>query len=156
MATAKTAPAKKAPAKKAAPKRQILSDVEKAAMAETVAERKRGSANGEADVLAKIAEMSDEDRDLAERIHALIKKAAPELSSKTWYGMPAYVNAEGKTICFFQPGAKFKTRYSTLGFQQDAKLDDGNVWANAYAILKLTPADEAKITALVKQAVGKA
>ena len=149
------ATATKSPGKKAAPKRQPLSAEERAAMKETLAERKRGSQNGEADVLAKIAEMSDEDRKLAERIHALIKKTAPQLTSKTWYGMPAYVNAEGKTICFFQPGAKFKTRYSTLGFQQDAKLDDGNVWANAYAILKLTPADEAKITALVKQAVGR-
>lgn len=149
MASAKKAPAKKSPAKG-----QILSAEEKAAMAETVRERKRGSQNGEADVLAKIAEMSAEDRALAERIHALIKKAAPQLTSKTWYGMPAYVNPAGQTICFFQPGAKFKTRYSTLGFQQDAKLDDGNVWPNAYAILKLTPADEARITALIKQAVG--
>jgi uncharacterized protein YdhG (YjbR/CyaY superfamily) len=149
MATAKKAPAKKAP-----PKGQVLSAEEKAAMAETVRERKRGSQNGEADVLAKIAEMNDTDRPLAERIHAIVKKVAPELTSKTWYGMPAYVNAEGKTICFFQSGAKFKTRYSTLGFQEAAKLDDGNVWANAYAIIKLTPADEAKIAALIRQAVG--
>ena len=147
------ASAKKVPAKKAAPK-QILSAEEKAAMAETVRERKRGGQNGEADVLAKIAEMNDTDRPLAERIHAIVKKAAPGLTSKTWYGMPAYVNADGRTICFFQSGAKFKTRYSTLGFQEAAKLDDGNVWANAYAIVKLTPADEAKIAALIKQAVG--
>jgi len=143
------------PAKKAAPKAtKTFSAEERAAMEDAAREAKRGKGNGEADVLAKIAEMSDEDRHLAERIHAIVKKAAPELTSKTWYGMPAYVNAEGKTICFFQPGAKFKTRYSTLGFQDAAKLDDGNVWANAYAILKLTPADEAKIAALVKQAVG--
>jgi uncharacterized protein YdhG (YjbR/CyaY superfamily) len=92
---------------------------------------------------------------MAERIHAIIKKAAPELTSKTWYGMPAYVNPAGKTICFFQPAAKFKTRYGTLGFQDSAKLDDGNVWPNAYAITKLTAADEAKIAALIKQAVGE-
>jgi hypothetical protein len=148
------ATAKKALARKAAPKRQVLSAEEREAMKETVLERKRGSENGEADVLAKIAEMGTEDRKLAERVHVIIKQAAPQLSSKTWYGMPAYATPEGKTICFFQPGAKFKTRYSTLGFQDSAKLDDGNVWPNAYAITKLTPADEAKITALVKRAVG--
>ena len=118
------------------------------------AEAKRGKGNGEADVLAKIAEMDESDRKMAERIHAIIKKAAPELTSKTWYGMPAYVNAAGKTICYFQPAAKFKTRYSTLGFQDAAKLDDGNVWPNAYAITKLTAADEATIATLVKTAVG--
>lgn len=149
------ATAKQAPVKKAAPKAtKTFSAEERAAMEEAAREAKRGKGNGEADVLAKIAEMSAEDRHLAERIHAIVKQAAPELTSKTWYGMPAYVNAEGKTICFFQPGAKFKTRYSTLGFQDAAKLDDGNVWANAYAILKLTPADEAKIAALVRQAIG--
>lgn len=149
------ATAKQAPAKKAAPKAtKTFSAEERAAMEDAAREAKRGKGNGEADVLAKIAEMSGEDRHLAERIHAIVKQAAPELTSKTWYGMPAYVNAEGKTICFFQPGAKFKTRYSTLGFQDAAKLDDGNVWANAYAILKLTPADEAKIAALVRRAIG--
>jgi len=123
-------------------------------MEEAAREAKRGKGNGEADVLAKIAEMDESDRKMAERIHAIIKKAAPELTSKTWYGMPAYVNAAGKTICFFQPAAKFKTRYSTLGFQDAAKLDDGNVWPNAYAITKLTAADEATIATLVKTAVG--
>jgi hypothetical protein len=145
MATAKKAPVKAT---------KTFSAAERAAMEEAAREAKRGKGNGEADVLAKIAEMEEPDRKMAERIHAIIKKAAPELTSKTWYGMPAYVNAEGKTICFFQPAAKFKTRYGTLGFQDAAKLDDGNVWPNAYAITKLTPADEAEIATLVKQAVG--
>ena len=145
MATARKAPAKATKA---------FSAEERAAMEEAAREAKRGKGNGEADVLAKIAEMDESDRKMAERIHAIIKKAAPELASKTWYGMPAYVNAAGKTICFFQPAAKFKTRYSTLGFQDAAKLDDGNVWPNAYAITKLTAADEATIATLVKTAVG--
>jgi hypothetical protein len=145
MATARKAPAKATKA---------FSAEERAAMEEAAREAKRGKGNGEADVLAKIAEMDESDRKMAERIHAIIKKAAPELTSKTWYGMPAYVNAAGKTICFFQPAAKFKTRYSTLGFQDAAKLDDGNVWPNAYAITKLTAADEATIATLVKTAVG--
>jgi len=145
MATARKAPAKATKA---------FSAEERAAMEEAAREAKRGKGNGEADVLAKIAEMDESDRKMAERIHAIIKKAAPELTSKTWYGMPAYVNAAGKTICFFQPAAKFKTRYSTLGFQDAAKLDDGNVWPNAYAITKLTAADEATIATLVKTALG--
>ena len=145
MATARKALAKATKA---------FSAEERAAMEEAAREAKRGKGNGEADVLAKIAEMDESDRKMAERIHAIIKKAAPELTSKTWYGMPAYVNAAGKTICFFQPAAKFKTRYSTLGFQDAAKLDDGNVWPNAYAITKLTAADEATIATLVKTAVG--
>ena len=145
MATARKAPAKATKA---------FSAEERAAMEEAAREAKRGKGNGEADVLAKIAEMDESDRKMAERIHAIVKKAAPELTSKTWYGMPAYVNAAGKTICFFQPAAKFKTRYSTLGFQDAAKLDDGNVWPNAYAITKLTAADEATIATLVKTAVG--
>ena len=143
-----------ATAKRAPKATKTFSADERAAMEEAAREAKRGKGNGEADVLAKIAEMDASDRKMAERIHAIIKQAAPQLTSKTWYGMPAYVNADGKTICFFQPAAKFKTRYGTLGFQDAAKLDDGNVWANAYAILKLTPADEAKIAARVKQAVA--
>jgi len=145
MATARKAPAKATKA---------FSAEERTAMEEAAREAKRGKGNGEADVLAKIAEMDESDRKMAERIHAIIKKAAPELTSKTWYGMPAYVNPAGKTICFFQPAAKFKTRYSTLGFQDAAKLDDGNVWPNAYAITKLTAADEATIAKLVKTAVS--
>ncbi len=146
--------AKKAPARKAAAKAtKTFSAEERAAMQEAAREAKRGKNNGEADVLAKIADMVESDRKMGERIHAIVKAAAPGIEAKTWYGMPAYAK-DGKTICFFQPAAKFKTRYATLGFQDAAKLDDGNVWPNAYAILKLTAADEARIAALVKQAVG--
>lgn len=145
------ATAKKAPVKATA----TFSTEERAAMREAAREAKRGkNFDGEAEVLAKIAEMDEPDRKMAERIHAIVKRVAPELTSKTWYGMPAYVNATGKTICFFQPAAKFKTRYGTLGFQDAAQLDDGNVWPNAYAITRLTADDEARIAALVKQAVG--
>jgi uncharacterized protein YdhG (YjbR/CyaY superfamily) len=145
------ATAKKAPVKATA----TFSTEERAAMREAAREAKRGkNFDGEAEVLAKIAEMDEPDRKMAERIHAIVKRVAPELTSKTWYGMPAYVNAAGKTICFFQPAAKFKTRYGTLGFQDAAQLDDGNVWPNAYAITRLTADDEARIAALVKQAVG--
>ena len=112
-----------------------------------------GKGDGEAELRAAIAKMSEADRKMAEQIDRIIKTAAPSLESKTWYGMPAYAKG-GKTICFFQSAAKFKTRYATLGFSDQAKLDDGNVWPNAYAVMKLTPADEAKIAALVKRAVG--
>jgi len=129
---------------------------ERGAMEARAAEMKRGrasKADSEADLLAKIAEMSAEDRSLATRVHAIIKAAAPELTPKTWYGMPAYAKGE-KIVCHFQPAAKFKTRYATLGFSDLAKLDDGNMWPNAYALTKLTPFEEKRITALVKQAVG--
>ena len=145
------------PAKKAGPKaNKVFSDDERAAMADHAAEmkaRKGGKADGEADVLAKIAEMTDNDKKLAERIHAIVKAAAPGLSPKTWYGMPAYARND-KVVCFFQPGKKFKTRYSTLGFSDEAKLDDGNMWPSSFALTKLTAADEATITALVKKAAG--
>lgn len=122
--------------------------------AETKAGRGKGAKpDGEADVLAKIAEMNESDRKIAEHIHAIVKAAAPELSAKTWYGMPAYARGD-KIVCHFQPAAKFKTRYATLGFSDQARLDDGNVWPNAFAINALTAADEAKIAALVKKAVG--
>jgi uncharacterized protein YdhG (YjbR/CyaY superfamily) len=129
---------------------------EREAMESRAAEMKRGKggkADGEADLLAKIAEMSPADRAMAERVHAVITAAAPELAPKTWYGMPAYAKGD-KIVCHFQPAAKFKTRYATLGFSDLAKLDDGNMWANAYALAKLTPAEEKRIGALVKQAVG--
>ena len=113
----------------------------------------RLKADGEADVLAKIAEMADADRAIAERLHALVKATAPTLSPKTWYGMPAYA-LDGKIVCFFQPSQKFKTRYCTLGFNDAAKLDDGNMWPTAYALTKWTAADEKKIGALVKRAMG--
>ena len=110
-------------------------------------------AGGESDVLAKIAEMSEPDRALAERIHALIKASAPALSPRTWYGMPAYAK-DGKVVCFFQPALKFKSRYATLGFNDAAALDDGAMWPVAYALTELTTADEARIGALVKRAVS--
>jgi uncharacterized protein YdhG (YjbR/CyaY superfamily) len=132
---------------------------EKAAMRERAremkAESRRGAArvDGERDLLAKIAEMPETDRVMAERIHALITSTAPDLSPKTWYGMPAYAR-EGKIICFFQSAEKFKARYATFGFNEDAHLDDGNMWPTSWALTKLTAADEARITALVKKAVS--
>jgi len=104
-------------------------------------------------VLAKIAEMPEPDRTMAERLHALIKASVPDLSSRLWYGMPAYAK-DGKVICFFQSGLKFKTRYATLGFSDRAKLDDGEMWPTAFALTELTAAIEARIGALVKRAVS--
>jgi uncharacterized protein YdhG (YjbR/CyaY superfamily) len=149
-------PTAKKPAKRATADK-TFSDDERAAMKEYVAEKKKARSknfDGEAEVLAKIAELTDQDRKLAERIHAIVKDVAPHLQSKTWYGMPAYATPEGKTVCFFQSGAKFKTRYATLGFSDQAKLDDGNFWPNSYALTKLTAADETKIAALIKQAAS--
>jgi len=126
---------------------------EKAAMKERAKELKRNAsaAEDEQAVLDKIAAMPDADRHLAERIHALVKAAAPELTSKLWYGMPAYYK-DGKSICFFQDAAKFKARYATFGFNEAAKLDDGNMWPSSFALLKLSSVDEKRITDLVKQA----
>jgi len=134
----------------------LLSAEERAAMRETLNERRRarsGKVDGESEVLAKIAEMAKPDRVIAERIHAIVKAQAPTLSPKTWYGMPAYAK-DGKVICFFQSGAKFKSRYATFGFQQDANLDDGDFWATSFAVNRLTPAIEEKISKLVKKAAG--
>ncbi|HEV3311136.1 MAG TPA: hypothetical protein VG815_11535 [Chloroflexota bacterium] len=134
----------------------LLSPEERAAMRETLNERRRarsGKVDGESDVLAKIAEMAKPDRVIAERIHAIVKAKAPNLSPKTWYGMPAYAR-DGKVICFFQSGAKFKSRYATFGFQQDAKLDDGDFWPTSFAVNRLTSAIEEKIGKLVKKAAG--
>ena len=125
---------------------------ERAAMREAARERKAGSKNGEADVLAKIAEMPKADRDKAERIHAIVKAAAPDLGTRTWYGMPAYTK-DDKVVCFFKSAAKFKSRYATLGFSDRANLDDGAMWATDFAIKDLTAAEEKKITALVRKAV---
>ena len=108
----------------------------------------------EREALAKIAEMPESDRVMAERIHATVKANAPELSPKTWYGMPAYANKDGKVVCFFTAADKFKSRYATFGFEEAANLDDGNMWPTAFALKKLTAADEARIAALVKKAVG--
>ena len=110
-------------------------------------------ADGESDVLAKIAEMAEPDRVMAERIHAIIMASAPDLSPRTWYGMPAYAK-DGKVVCFFQPAQKFKARYSTLGFNDPANLDDGTMWPTSYALTELTAADEARIGALVQKAVS--
>jgi uncharacterized protein YdhG (YjbR/CyaY superfamily) len=134
----------------------LLSPEERAAMVETLNERRRarsGKVDGESDVLAKIAEMAKPDRVMAERIHAIVKAKAPTLSPKTWYGMPAYAK-DGKIICFFQSGAKFKSRYATLGFQQDANLDDGDFWPTSFAVNRITPAIEEEIGKLVKKAAG--
>ena len=115
---------------------------------------KKDKADGESDVITKIAEMSEPDRAMAKRLHALIKASAPTLSPKTWYGMPAYANQEGKIVCFFQTGQKFNTRYSTFGFNDSAHLDEGTMWPVAFALRGLTADDEAKIAALVKKAAS--
>lgn len=106
------------------------------------------------DVLAKIAELPPAERALAERIHKLVTTAVPGLAPRTWYGQPAYADDEGRIVCFFQPASKFGTRYSTFGFNEAAKLDDGSMWPTAFALTKLTAADEKKLTALVKKAAG--
>ena len=111
------------------------------------------AAEGERDVLAKISEMEKPDREMAEKIHAIIKASAPGLMPRTWYGMPAYAR-DGSVLCFFRPAPKFSERYATFGFNDNAKLDDGTMWPVAYALKKLTKADEARITALIKQAVS--
>ena len=122
---------------------------------EVKAEERRaaGMAGGESELLAKIAEMQESDRALAKRIHAVVKASAPDLTPTTWYGMPAY-SKNGKVVCFFQSAQKFKTRYATLGFNAPANLDEGSMWPVAFAVTKVTAADEARITALVKKAVS--
>src|SRR5512147_523065 len=138
-----------------------FTEEERAAMKERAQELKAharrgsraGKADGESDVLAKIAEMPEPDRAMAERLHAIIKASAPALSSRTWYGMPAYAK-DGNVVCFFQSAQKFQTRYATLGFSDKAKLDQGAMWPTAFALKELTAADEARIGALVKQAVS--
>ena len=137
-----------------------LTDGEIAAMKETLKERKaearwnKDSAEGEKAALAAIAAMKEPDRSMAKSIHAIIKDSAPALLAKTWYGMPAYANKDGKVVCFFQTGQKFKTRYSTFGFNDSANLDEGAMWPTAFALKELTPAEEARISALVKKAVS--
>jgi uncharacterized protein YdhG (YjbR/CyaY superfamily) len=137
-----------------------FTDQERVAMKERAqelkAEARRGAradrADGESDVLAKIAEMAEPDRAMAERLHAIIKTSAPALSPKTWYGMPAYAK-DGKVVCFFQSAQKFNSRYATFGFSDEANLDDGAMWPTSFALKELTPAEEARIGALVKRAV---
>src|SRR5688572_19111446 len=132
-----------------------LTAEERAALKETVQERRAAAqgANDEKAVLAKIAELPGPDRAMAKRLHELVKASAPTLSPKTWYGMPAYANKDGKVVCFFTPASKFKSRYATFGFNDDAKLDEGAMWPTSFAIKELTAADEARIGALVKKAV---
>ena len=139
----------------------IFTDEERAAMKERVKEQKAAArrgpradkADGESAVLAKIAEMPEPDRAMAERLHAVIKASAPALSPRLWYGMPAYAK-DGKVVCFFQSAQKFKTRYATLGFSDDANLDEGAMWPTAFALTEWSAADEARIGALVKKAVS--
>ena len=136
-----------------------FTDDERAAMRERARELKaearasKDRAAGESDVLAKIAEMDGPDRALAERLHAIVTASAPGLSPKTWYGMPAYAR-DGKVVCFFQSAGKFKSRYATLGFSDEANLDEGAMWPTSFALEKLTAADEARIAALVKRAMS--
>jgi uncharacterized protein YdhG (YjbR/CyaY superfamily) len=137
-------------------KRKGFTDEERAAMKERSRELKRrgtGKADGERDVLEKIAELSEPDRSMAERLHALIKDSAPELAPRTWYGMPAYAKG-GQVLCFFQPAAKFKERYATLGFSAKANLDEGAMWPTSFALTKLTAAEEKAIVALLKRALS--
>jgi uncharacterized protein YdhG (YjbR/CyaY superfamily) len=140
---------------------QGWTDEERAAMKERARElkaesrrgKRAGKADAESEVLAKIAEMPAPDRAMAERLHTIIKASAPALSPKLWYGMPAYAK-DGKVVCYFTPASKFKSRYATFGFNDDANLDDGTMWPTSFALTELTAADEAKIGALVKKAVG--
>jgi hypothetical protein len=137
-----------------------FTDEERAAMKNRAQELKaearanKDKAEGENAVLAAIAAMQEPDRSMAERLHAIIKDSAPDLSPKTWYGQPAYANKDGKVVCFFQPAQKFNTRYSTFGFNDAANLDEGAMWPVAFALKELTAAEEARISALVKKAVS--
>ena len=148
------------PKKEAKKSSEGFSAEEKAAMKARAQELKaearvsKNKAEGEKAIFAEIAKMKGSDPDMAKRLHEIITAAVPELMPKTWYGMPAYANADGKVICFFQAASKFNTRYATFGFQHDAKLDEGNMWAASFALLKLTTAEEKKIIALVKKAVS--
>jgi uncharacterized protein YdhG (YjbR/CyaY superfamily) len=138
---------------------KVFSEEERDAMKERAKELKaearanKSKADGEADVLAKIAEMPASDRVIAERIHAIVRDSAPSLTPKTWYGMPAYAR-DGKIVCFFTSADKFKSRYATFGFNEDANLDEGAMWPTSFAVTKLTDAAEAKIATLVKKAVS--
>jgi uncharacterized protein YdhG (YjbR/CyaY superfamily) len=131
-------------------------DEERAAMKERAKEVKAEGrrADGEKALLAKIAEMPEPDRAMAERLHAIISASAPDLTPKTWYGMPAYANKDGKVVCYFTAASKFKSRYATFGFNDDANLDEGTMWPTSFALTELTAADEKKIAALVKKAVS--
>ena len=142
--------------KKAAKNTEGLSAEEIAAMKETLKERKAGASKEDAEraVLEKIAEMKGSDHAMAKRIHAIVTASAPALLPKTWYGMPAYANKDGKVVCFFTAASKFNSRYATFGFNDDANLDEGAMWPTSFALKELTAADEAKIAALVKKAAS--
>ena len=137
-----------------------FTEEERAAMKERAQELKaearwnKNKADGERDLLAKIAEMPGPDRAMAKQLHAIMKASAPALSPRTWYGMPAYANKDGKVVCYFTPASKFKSRYATFGFNDDANLDEGVMWPTSFALKKLTAAEEARIGALVKKAVS--
>ena len=143
-----------------AKKSKGFTEEERAAMRERAKEQKaearadRKKAEGESDLLAKIAEMPQPDRAIAERLHEIVKASAPALWPKTWYGMPAYANKDGKVLCFFQSAKKFNARYATLGFSDEANLDEGAMWPTSFALKELTAAEETKIGALVKRAVS--
>ncbi len=148
--------AEKKAAKKSTKKSPTFSAEERAAMRERAAELKAEArkADGEKTLLAKVKEMPEADRVMAERIHEIVKANAPDLSPKTWYGMPAYADKDGKVVIYFQDAAKFDSRYATFGFNDAANLDDGAMWPTSFALKKLTAADEKKIAALVKKAVS--
>ena len=143
-----------------AKKSEGFTDDERAAMKERAKELKaearanKKKAEGESDLLQKIAEMPEPDRAMAERLHEIVKASAPALSPKTWYGMPAYANKDGKVVCFFQSAQKFDSRYATLGFSDEANLDEGAMWPTSFALKELTATEEARISALVKKAVS--
>jgi uncharacterized protein YdhG (YjbR/CyaY superfamily) len=150
----------KSTTKQAAQKSAEFSAEERAAMKQRAKELKaearenKNKAEWESDVLAKIAEMPEPDRAMAKRLHEIVKASAPALSPKTWYGMPAYANKDGKVVCFFTAASKFNSRYATFGFNDDANLDEGHMWPTSFALKELTAADEARIAALVKKAVS--
>jgi uncharacterized protein YdhG (YjbR/CyaY superfamily) len=148
MATAtKTA---KAPAKK----KSMLSEAELEALKDTRAERKKGAVNGEEQLSAAIAKLTGLDKQLAQKLDAIVRANAPTLTGKTWYGLPAWAGADGKAVVFMTPGIKFKERYASIGFGTSAKLDDGNMWTTSFAVLKIGEAEEKKLAAMIKKAVG--
>jgi uncharacterized protein YdhG (YjbR/CyaY superfamily) len=133
----------------------VFTDQELAAMQEAKKERKKGKkADGLADLLAKIEEMDGSDRQIAEKLHALVTAHAPALAPKTWYGMPAWADENGKAVCFFTPAGKFSERYATFGFNPNAKLDEGNMWPTSFAVLKIGPAEEKRIIEMITRALG--
>ncbi len=136
---------------------EVWTDEEKKAMqehAKDVKKSRSGKADPTAECLAKIAEMTGSDREMAERVHAIVLEAAPDLQPGTWYGMPAYKTTEGKLICFFQSAAKFKARYATFGFEQNANIDEGTMWPTSWALTKITESEEKRLSELVKKAVS--